>query len=103
MHGLRSLAFSAGVLVALPLAAGTKQAQNGSSIYQARFAAHNPSTPRFENVTGASANLMVRALQPVNPVDLAGLQKRADNGLPIGTCAPGTPCSNEACCSKVRQ
>lgn len=100
MFVFNALVLGAGILTALPAAAATGQAQNGSSIYQARFALHNHSTPLFQNVTGVSANPMVRALQSHNSSENS-LQKRADNGLPTGTCAPGTPCSNGACCSKV--
>ncbi|KAJ5779984.1 glycoside hydrolase, partial [Penicillium paradoxum] len=88
-------------LVALPLTNATIwHAQNGSSIYEARVAIHDPSTPLYENLTGISANPMVKALQSVN-FSSSGLQRRADNELPTGTCAPGTPCANGACCSKT--
>lgn len=90
-----------GVLAVLPLAAGLTQAQNGSQIYSARFGVHSASTPRFENVTGVSGNPMIKALQNQTPANNTGLQRRAAGDLPIGTCAPGTPCSNGACCSNV--
>ncbi|KAJ5376490.1 killer toxin alpha/beta [Penicillium cosmopolitanum] len=66
MFVFNALVLGAGILTALPAAAATGQAQNGSSIYQARFALHNHSTPLFQNVTGVSANPMVRALQSHN-------------------------------------
>ena len=103
MQGLKSSLFLAGLLLVSQLTTGaTSQVQNGSSIYKARFEVHEESTPRYQNVTGRTANPMVRALLPVNSSD-SSLHKRADNGLPTGTCAPGTPCSNGACCSNVSQ
>jgi hypothetical protein len=102
MRALDLNILTAGFLAVLPLAAGITQARNGSSIYAPRFGVHRASTPRFDNVTGVSANPMIRALQHQQPANNTGLQRRADNGLPTGTCAPGTPCSNGACCSNVR-
>ncbi|PYI16224.1 glycoside hydrolase [Aspergillus violaceofuscus CBS 115571] len=77
-------------------AAGT----NNTS-YRALFAIHSNSTPIFENITGQSVNPLVKALQPVGGLSKSStsLQRRED--LPTGTCAPGTPCVNSACCSKT--
>ncbi|KAJ5421601.1 glycoside hydrolase [Penicillium cf. griseofulvum] len=99
MLGFQPLVFATWALAVLPLADAVAQAQNGSTIYRPKYEVHSHSTPRYENITGVTSNPMIRALQSTNSSH--GLHKRADNGLPIGTCAPGTPCSNGACCSKV--
>lgn len=72
---------------------------NSSSIYRSLFTPHSNSTPVFQNITGLTVNPLVKALQPVHGQRLI---RRQSNGLPEGTCAPGTPCYNGACCSKVR-
>ncbi|KAJ5424840.1 glycoside hydrolase [Penicillium cf. griseofulvum] len=99
MLGFQPLVFATWALAVLPLADAVAQAQNGSTIYRPKYEVHSHSTPRYENITGVTSNPMIRALQSTNSSH--GLHKRADNGLPIGTCAPGTPCSNGACCSKT--
>ncbi|KAL5340440.1 hypothetical protein BJX70DRAFT_396691 [Aspergillus crustosus] len=72
-------------------------AHNNSAVYKALYAVHSSSTPVFQNVSGQSANPLVRVLQ--NPTkDVRSIIKRDE--LPIGTCAPGVPCVNGACCSK---
>lgn len=91
---------------------------NGSALYLPLFEKHSNSTPLFINSTGQTANPLIKALQAKNQGNgkrsLLGLggsngisrhshhghhvHKRAD--LPEGTCAPGTPCINGACCSK---
>ncbi|RAK98436.1 glycoside hydrolase [Aspergillus ibericus CBS 121593] len=70
------------------------------STYRPLFALHSNSTPIFQNVTGQSVNPLVKALQPIEgPSSHTTLQRRED--LPTGTCAPGTPCVNGACCSNT--
>lgn len=101
MRALSMNSLVTGLLAVLPLAAGLGQARNGSNIYPAKFGVHSASTPRFENVTEVSANPMIKALQHQTPANNTGLQRRAALDLPTGTCAPGTPCSNGACCSNV--
>lgn len=98
MHSLTIRALAAGLLVPPILLTTAVGPQNASAFYPELYAVHSDSTPVFQNVTGKTANPLIRVLQGagVNQV----LEKR-DNGLPIGTCAPGTPCSNGACCSKV--
>ncbi|KAI5918690.1 hypothetical protein F4810DRAFT_690669 [Camillea tinctor] len=56
------------------------------TVYSPLFASHSKTTPRFLNLTH----------QTENPLFKIG--SAADDG--DGTCAPGTPCSNGACCSK---
>ncbi|EZF90417.1 hypothetical protein H113_08495 [Trichophyton rubrum MR1459] len=64
------------------------------TLYKPRFKPPSKSTPRFAK----DANISV-AGRPV----LYNSHKFATTGdLPIGTCAPGTPCVNGACCSKAR-
>lgn len=74
-------------------------AYNNSAVYKALYAIHSSSTPVFQNVSGQSANPLVRVLQG-STKDARSLVKRDE--LPVGTCAPGIPCANGACCSKVR-
>ncbi|KAF2472768.1 killer toxin alpha/beta, partial [Lindgomyces ingoldianus] len=75
---------------------------NGSARYLPLFEKHSNSTPKFINVTGKTANPLIKVLQDKNQPsrrrDLLDLSKR---DLPEGTCAPGTPCVNGACCSKT--
>lgn len=88
----------AGILAAATAVYGST-AHNGSVVYKALYAAHSSSTPVFQNVSGQSANPLVRVLQE-STKDARSLVKREE--LPIGTCEPGIPCVNGACCSKVR-
>jgi chitinase len=97
---------------------------NGSALYALLFEKHSNSTPRFINSTGQTANPLIKALQAKDPdhhkrstFDInhgydgarhgsyrhyhAHLPKRANAALPDGTCAPGIPCVNGACCSKT--
>ncbi|KAB8073077.1 glycoside hydrolase superfamily [Aspergillus leporis] len=87
-----------GSLVTL-LLKGAAGLQNDSATYPELYVLYFESTPVFQNVTGKTANPLLRVLHGA-AIDHP-LKKRVDNGLPIGTCAPGTPCSNGACCSKV--
>ncbi|ORY13819.1 hypothetical protein BCR34DRAFT_662986 [Clohesyomyces aquaticus] len=74
--------------------------RNGSERYQPLFEVHSNSTPKFINSTGETANPLIKVLQEKNSPGISGrslaLFKR---DLPEGTCAPGTPCVNGACCS----
>ncbi|KAF9891872.1 hypothetical protein FE257_003357 [Aspergillus nanangensis] len=72
-------------------------AHNNSAVYRALYTIHSDSTPVFQNVSGQSANPLVRVLQD-STNDALSLVKRDE--LPVGTCAPGIPCVNGACCSK---
>lgn len=95
---------------------------NGTALYPPLFELHSNSTPRFINTTGRTANPLIKVLQDKNQNDrkrsLFGFSpsKRSHHGsharfhhskrddgddwtLPEGTCAPGTPCVNGACCS----
>jgi chitinase len=82
---------------------------NGSALYVPLFEKHSNSTPVFVNSTGRTANPLVIALQDGNKKSSANKRsvyspfhlKRDDWVLPEGTCAPGTPCVNGACCSKT--
>ncbi|KAL2812544.1 glycoside hydrolase superfamily [Aspergillus cavernicola] len=80
----------------LPVAGPTPH--NTSAVYKSLYTLHSNSTPVFQNVSGQEANPLVRALQsPKNSTGAHALLKRDE--LPVGTCAPGTPCVNGACCS----
>jgi chitinase len=71
------------------------------TLFQPLFPKHTNSTPRYQNLTGVTVNPLVKALHNLDtPSDLHRRQS-GDNGLPIGMCAPGTPCSNGACCSST--
>lgn len=61
------------------------------SIYPALFPAHLNSTPRFLRMDELNSHHSDRRL----------LAKRASSSLPAGSCAPGQPCTNGACCSTV--
>ncbi|KAF2850135.1 glycoside hydrolase family 18 protein [Plenodomus tracheiphilus IPT5] len=80
---------------------------NGSALYLPLFERHSNSTPIFINSTGETANPLIKALQDKNnkigkrSFHLPIKAKRDDWVLPEGTCAPGTPCVNGACCSKT--
>lgn len=64
------------------------------TLYKPRFKPPSKSTPRF--VKDADISVAGRPL-------LYNSHKFATTGdLPIGTCAPGIPCVNGACCSKAR-
>jgi chitinase len=81
--------------------------RNGSALYLPLFERHSNSTPIFINSTGETANPLIKALQDKNKKNnkrsvYSPLHaKRDDWVLPEGTCAPGTPCVNGACCSKT--
>ncbi|KAL2821416.1 glycoside hydrolase superfamily [Aspergillus cavernicola] len=90
----------AGLLVAATAVHGSN-AHNNSAVYKSLYSLHSNSTPVFQNVSGQSANPLVRVLQDSSQTsgrDTRSLGKRDE--LPVGTCAPGTPCVNGACCSK---
>lgn len=71
---------------------------NGSALYRPLYVLHSNSTPKFHNVSGVTVNPLIKAL--LGSSNNTGSLQRRD--LPIGTCAPGTPCVNGACCSNVR-
>jgi chitinase len=96
---------------------------NGSALYVPLFEKHSNSTPKFINSTGQTANPLIKALQAKGQgshkrsildtnhahagshhgthrrYHVHHLEQRAGGALPEGTCAPGTPCVNGACCS----
>jgi hypothetical protein len=79
--------------------------KNTTHYYRPLYEKHFNSTPGFQNVTGKTSNPLIIALDGAkDPVEgtLAprSLKKR---DLPVGTCAPGTPCVNGACCSNVSE
>lgn len=65
--------------------------QNNQTLLKPLFTRPSNSTPRFLNLTGQSANPLVEA------APLLGMRAAAADG--DGTCAPGSPCTNGACCS----
>ena len=74
--------------------------KNGSELYKPLYPVHSNSTPRFHNVSGVTANPLIKAL--LGSSNNSSLAKRqSSNDLPVGTCAPGTPCVNGACCSNT--
>lgn len=71
--------------------------RNHSAIYHPLFAQHRNDTPRFINATKQNVNPLVPAA-----LGIPGHSLRRDvTALPEGACAPGSPCVNGACCSKV--
>jgi hypothetical protein len=71
---------------------------NSSVVYQAIYQPHSNSTPLFHNLTGQNANPLITALLASN----GSLERRAlMNDQPAGVCAPGSPCTNGACCSNT--
>ncbi|OGM49597.1 hypothetical protein ABOM_001631, partial [Aspergillus bombycis] len=86
MHSLAIRSLFAGLLVSPFLLTAAGESQNASTPYPELYAVHSDSTPVFQNITGKTANPLVHVLQGAG-VDRV-LEKR-DNGLPIGTCAPG--------------
>ncbi|KAL2785261.1 hypothetical protein BJX66DRAFT_329388 [Aspergillus keveii] len=85
----------AGLLAAATVVHGSTH--NNSAVYKPLYAVHSSLTPVFQNVSGQSVNPLVRVLQD-STKDARSLVKRDE--LPVGTCAPGIPCVNGACCSK---
>jgi hypothetical protein len=81
-------------------------ANNNGSLYVPLYRAHSFRTPQFQNDSKINVNPLHKALlgHSINANDsLVKRQSDPKNGaLPIGTCAPGTPCANGACCGKVR-
>lgn len=72
--------------------------KNSSSRLKALYEPYSKDTPKFQN------DALMRHLADypgarLDQFDAASLSKRQDNGMPVGTCAPGKPCSNGACCS----
>lgn len=87
-------------LLAVATAVRGSTPHNISAVYKSLYALHSNSTPVFQNVSGQEVNRLVLALQsPNNSTGEHALLKRDE--LPVGTCAPGTPCVNGACCSSV--
>ncbi|KAK5129371.1 hypothetical protein LTR08_003556 [Meristemomyces frigidus] len=77
-------------------------AAGNATLLQPLFPAHSNSTPRFHNISGVTANPLIKALQSIAGVkNTLAKRQSSGNGLPTGTCAPGTPCSNGACCSNT--
>jgi hypothetical protein len=76
--------------------------RNGSELYRPLFDGYRKETPKFENATGINVNPLVNAAAALSPNPASRLLARQSSGdLPEGACAPGTPCKNGACCSKV--
>jgi hypothetical protein len=75
--------------------------RNTTHYYKPLYEAHYNSTPRFQNVTRKTANPLVIALQPAAGQAISARSVLMKRDLPTGTCAPGTPCINGACCSNV--
>lgn len=65
--------------------------KNNQTLLKPLFIRPSNSTPRFLNLTHQSANPLVKAA----PL----LETRAAAADGDGTCAPGSPCTNGACCS----
>lgn len=65
--------------------------QNNQTLLKPLFVRPSNSTPRFLNLTQQSANPLLAA------APLLGARAAAADG--DGTCAPGSPCTNGACCS----
>lgn len=71
---------------------------NSSVVYQAIYQPHLNSTPVFHNLTEKNANPLITALLASN----GSLESRAlTTDQPAGVCAPGSPCTNGACCSNT--
>lgn len=71
-------------------------AKNSSVPLVPLYEPYSKDKPKFQNevlIQHLSANPGTR----LDRLDLASLGKRQE--LPVGTCAPGIPCSNGACCS----
>ena len=66
--------------------------QLNQTTYKALFQPPSNSTPRFVNSTGDNVNAQFRIRNTLNG-------QAAAQGE--GTCAPGSPCTNGACCSKA--
>ncbi|EFQ96937.1 killer toxin alpha/beta [Nannizzia gypsea CBS 118893] len=74
--------------------------RNSSKALAALFQAYSPDTPVFLNhelANRLASNGTHSSQMSLNGKDVV-LDKKA---LPLGTCAPGTPCTNGACCSKT--
>ena len=79
---------------------GTAAPKN-ATLFKAAYAKYNPLTPVYRNVSGVTVNPLIEVLNANNNDTSLSKRQNWDNGLPEGTCAPGTPCSNGACCSSV--
>lgn len=103
-------------LVALVAIAGATAQENSTAprnqtLYQPLYQKHSNSTPRFQNVTGVNINPLIVALaghsashesqSDGHNSDHLSKRQSSGNSLPTGTCAPGTPCVNGACCGKT--
>jgi hypothetical protein len=75
--------------------------KNTTLYYRPLYEKHYNSTPQFHNVTGKSVNPLIVALQGANLDQTTSAKRLVKRDLPVGTCAPGTPCTNGACCSNV--
>jgi phage-related tail fiber protein len=102
MHVYRATATATAFaeLVVVATAVSGLDNHNNSAVYKSLYSLHSNSTPVFHNVSGQSANPLVRVLYGSNK-DTRSLVKKDNWELPVGTCAPGIPCVNGACCSKV--
>lgn len=65
--------------------------QHNQTLLKSLFTRPSNSTPRFLNLTQQTANPLVKV------APLLGTRAAAADG--DGTCAPGSPCTNGACCS----
>lgn len=72
------------------------------TLYKALYQKPSNSTPRFLNLTHHEVNpqRLAAAGEHSNSPRSLDLLKRQSGPSGTGTCAPGTPCSNGACCSK---
>ncbi|KAI0600742.1 glycoside hydrolase family 18 protein [Biscogniauxia sp. FL1348] len=75
-----------------PLADAQLHRRYNQTVYKPLFTPPSKTTPRFLNSTHQTVNPLFKVA--------SDLTKRAAATDGDGTCAPGTPCSNGACCSK---
>ena len=78
--------------------------KNTTRYYRPLYEPHYNSTPIYLNVTGKTVNPLVLAHQDAKPLPIQPTTPKSPfskRDLPTGTCAPGIPCTNGACCSNV--
>ncbi|KAF9889730.1 hypothetical protein FE257_007036 [Aspergillus nanangensis] len=96
------------VVLSLHWLAVSAQSEGNRTVFPALYKAHSDKTPRFLGLTRGSSSNSIRPAQLLKAGNVTALassdtlaQGRAAAAQEEGVCAPGSPCTNGACCANT--